>query len=74
MAEARTIDSADLTNAVPGAVTATLPNGDLVVAREKLIEFSTYLRDKAGYDYLSNVTGVDYLGYKGGKTDWRRVN
>ena len=65
MAEARTIDSADLTNAVPGAVTATLPNGDLVVAREKLIEFSTYLRDKAGYDYLSNVTGVDYLGYKG---------
>ena len=50
MAEARTIDSADLMNAVPGAVTAQLPNGDLVVAREKLIEFSTYLRDKAGYD------------------------
>ena len=65
MAEARTITSADLINAVPGAVTEQLPNGDLVVAREKLIEFSTYLRDQAGYDYLSNVTGVDYLGYKG---------
>jgi NADH-quinone oxidoreductase subunit D/NADH-quinone oxidoreductase subunit C/D len=65
MAEARTITSADLSNAVPGAVTEQLSNGDLVVAREKLIEFSTYLRDQAGYDYLSNVTGVDYLGYKG---------
>ncbi len=51
MAEARTITSADLSNAVPGAVTEQLPNGDLVIAREKLIEFSIYLRDQAGYDY-----------------------
>lgn len=39
MAEARTITSADLSNAVPGAVAEQLSNGDLVVAREKLIEF-----------------------------------
>jgi len=71
MAEVRTITKADLINAVPDAVTEQLPNGDLVVAREKLIEFSTYLRDQAGYDYLSNVTGVDYLGYKG-RTDANR--
>ncbi len=65
MAEAQTIASVDLRTAVPGAVTEQLPSGGLVVAREKFIEFATFLRDHAGYDYLTNVTGVDYLGYKG---------
>ena len=48
MAEARTITSADLINALPVAVTEQLPNGDLVVARAKLIEFSTSLLDQDG--------------------------
>ncbi len=32
-----------------------------IVQPEKLISFATYLRDELGYDYLSSVTGVDYL-------------
>ena len=32
-----------------------------LVQPEKLVEFATVLRDDYGYDYLSSVTGVDYL-------------
>lgn len=32
-----------------------------IVKAEKLIEFATALRDDYGYDFLSSVTGVDYL-------------
>ncbi len=32
-----------------------------IVPAEKLIEFATMARDELGYDYLSSVTGVDYL-------------
>ena len=32
-----------------------------VVEAEKLVEFATALRDEFGYDFLSSVTGVDYL-------------
>jgi NADH-quinone oxidoreductase subunit C/D len=32
-----------------------------LVPSEKLIPFATTLRDELGYDYLSSVTGVDYL-------------
>jgi NADH-quinone oxidoreductase subunit D/NADH-quinone oxidoreductase subunit C/D len=32
-----------------------------IVQVENLIEFATALRDEMGYDYLSSVTGVDYL-------------
>jgi|YelNatPaOPRAMG01_1025707.scaffolds.fasta_scaffold00175_5 NADH-quinone oxidoreductase subunit C/D len=32
-----------------------------LVNPEKLVEFATALRDEFGYDYLSSVTGVDYL-------------
>jgi len=32
-----------------------------IVAAENLIEFATALRDDLGYDFLSSVTGVDYL-------------
>ena len=31
------------------------------VEAEKLVEFATALRDEFGYDFLSSVTGVDYL-------------
>jgi NADH-quinone oxidoreductase subunit C/D len=33
----------------------------LLVDPQKLVEFATVLRDELGYDYLSSVTGVDYL-------------
>ena len=32
-----------------------------VIAADKLIEAATFIRDELGYDYLSSVTGVDYL-------------
>jgi NADH-quinone oxidoreductase subunit C/D len=33
----------------------------LIVKAEKLVEFATAIRDEFGYDFLSSVTGVDYL-------------
>ncbi len=50
---------------IPGAVLERLENGSLVVAADKLLQLGQYLRDHEGYDFLSSVTGVDYLGYKG---------
>ncbi len=32
-----------------------------IVPIEKLVEFASVLRDEFGYDFLSSVTGVDYL-------------
>lgn len=32
-----------------------------LVSTEKLIELTTFLRDEMGYDYLTSLTGVDYL-------------
>ena len=33
----------------------------VLVKPEKLVEVATAVRDELGYDYLSSVTGVDYL-------------
>ena len=33
----------------------------VVVEPDQLIDFSKMIRDELGYDYLSSVTGVDYL-------------
>jgi NADH-quinone oxidoreductase subunit D/NADH-quinone oxidoreductase subunit C/D len=33
----------------------------VIVPADRLIEFARHLRDRLGYDYLSSVTGVDYL-------------
>ncbi len=45
---------------------AVTPETDtLVVARQHLPEVARYIRDELGYDMLSNVTGVDYLGREG---------
>ena len=35
------------------------------VAREYLRDVARHLRDEEGYDFLSDVTVVDYLGYEG---------
>jgi NADH-quinone oxidoreductase subunit C/D len=42
----------------------TVKPGDyegVVIANDKLIEVATYIRDELGYDYLTNLTGVDYI-------------
>ena len=51
-------------DAVPGAVIEGTET-DVVVNPDKLIDFALYLRNEKGYDYLSNLAAVDYLGYKG---------
>ena len=43
----------------------TAENDTLVVARSYLEAFAQHIHDKLGYDLLSNVTGVDYLGREG---------
>lgn len=47
----------------PEAVTPDTRKGyaGYLVQPEKLVEVATYIRDVLGYDYLSSVTGVDYL-------------
>lgn len=47
----------------PGAVQKDTREGysGYLVAAENLVGFATTLRDELGYDYLSSVTGVDYL-------------
>jgi NADH/F420H2 dehydrogenase subunit C len=37
----------------------------LVVDAGDLIEAATYLRDEAGFNFLSDITAVDYLGWGG---------
>lgn len=60
------------TNGIIEAVVARYPDavrrddrkgyGGIVVSTDKLVEVATALRDEYGLDYLSSVTGVDYLG------------
>jgi NADH-quinone oxidoreductase subunit D/NADH-quinone oxidoreductase subunit C/D len=55
-------------NVVPGAVVGVWAEDSdkaLFVAPDKLLPLLTYLRDNEGYDFLSGVTCVDYLTYKG---------
>ncbi len=55
-------------NAVPGAVIGVWAEDSdkaLFVAPDKLLPLLTHLRDSEGYDFLSGVTCVDYLNYKG---------
>jgi NADH-quinone oxidoreductase subunit D/NADH-quinone oxidoreductase subunit C/D len=53
----------DFSARFPGAVVPDERKGyeGWIVSAEKLVEFATALRDEFGYDYLSSVTGVDYL-------------
>ncbi len=68
MTDATTNSNLPYNDAVPGAVLAVEQNiasEDVIVAPDKLVDLAKHLRDKEGYDLLSNVTGVDYLTYKG---------
>ncbi len=54
---------AGVINEALSAPAAVTPEADtLIVAPEHLVAFGEYVRDKLGYELLSNVTGVDYLG------------
>ena len=53
----------DFSSRFPEGVVADERKGfeGYIVDADKLIEFATALRDEFGYDYLSSVTGVDYV-------------
>ena len=56
-----------ISDAVPGAVVGTWADSSdasLIVAPDRFIDTLTHLRDEEGYDYLSSVTGVDYLSFR----------
>lgn len=63
MSEQFGIRSSDLTERFPERVMPDSRTGysGFVVKPENLIEIAQVLRDELGYDYLSSVTGVDYL-------------
>jgi NADH-quinone oxidoreductase subunit C len=52
-------------DAVPGLVETKQAHGEttLVVDPARLIEACAYLRDEEGYDFLSDVSASDYLGW-----------
>jgi NADH:ubiquinone oxidoreductase subunit D/NADH:ubiquinone oxidoreductase subunit C len=54
----------DLTNLFPEIVNRDMRQGydGYIVRSSNLLNFATSLRDNVGYDYLSSVTGVDYIG------------
>jgi len=66
MSDATTETSLPYQDVAPGAVLAAeqgLLDTSLIVAPDKLIALATHLRDHEDYDLLSNLTGVDYLGF-----------
>jgi NADH-quinone oxidoreductase subunit D/NADH-quinone oxidoreductase subunit C/D len=56
-------ESTDLAARFPEYVVADERKGysGYIINRDHLIEVATHIRDELGYDYLSSVTGVDYL-------------
>ena len=63
MAEQTLIQSDEISTRFPDYVTADDRKGyaGYIVQSDHLIEVATALRDEFGYDYLTSVTGVDYL-------------
>jgi NADH-quinone oxidoreductase subunit B/C/D len=57
--------AASINQALSGDQAVTPEKDTLVVAPEHLLAFAKHVRDELGYDLLSNVTGVDYLGREG---------
>jgi NADH/F420H2 dehydrogenase subunit C len=57
--------SAMALEAVPGFVEHKIAHTEItvVVAPEQLVEAALYLRDELGFDFLSDITAVDYLGW-----------
>jgi len=45
----------------PGYGPAMQEDGTMVVEASSLLEVGRYLRDEEGFDYLSNVSGVDWV-------------
>ena len=63
MATSAPAQTLDLAARFPNIVSADTRPGfsGWLIDKSNLLEFATALRDEFGYDYLSSVTGVDYL-------------
>jgi NADH-quinone oxidoreductase subunit C/D len=63
MATPSIVQTLDLSSRFPGILTQDARPGysGWMIDKSNLLEFATVLRDELGYDYLSSVTGVDYL-------------
>ena len=63
MTEPTLVIASDIEARFPDVVSADERSGyeGYLVQVDKLVEFATALRDEFGYDFLSSVTGVDYL-------------
>lgn len=63
MAEQTIVPPSELESQFPDAVHLDERKGHegFQVSTEKLVEVATILRDNMGYDYLSSITGVDYI-------------
>lgn len=57
--------AAAINRALEAEEAVTAEAGTLVVTPDRLLDFGRYVRDELGYELLSNVTGVDYLGREG---------
>ena len=55
----------DSWDAVPGLVSVKEQHGEttLVVEPRQLVEACTHLRDEEGFNFLSDVSAADYLGW-----------
>ena len=51
--------------AVPGSSPSAEAHGEttVVVERDRLVEACTHLRDEEGFNFLSDITPADYLGW-----------
>jgi NADH-quinone oxidoreductase subunit C len=56
---------------VPGLVEVKEAHGEttLVVEPERVVDACTHLRDEEGFNFLSDVTATDYLGWPAGPAD-----
>ncbi len=59
---------AERRGAVPGLVELTEAHGEttIVVELAQLVEAATHLRDAEGFNFLSDITAVDFLGWGDG--------
>ncbi len=63
MATPAPVQTLDLSSRFPNMLSADARPGysGWLLDKSHLLEFATALRDEFGYDYLSSITGVDYL-------------
>lgn len=55
----------DLTERLSAEFGAKQYDKGVIIARDRVFEVARYLRDEAGFDFLRDITSVDWLGRRG---------